>query len=58
MKFIIEDDFGNHVFEEHEFESFEDGWDFLYCKFPVIENADGTRNEQEDELDSHYVIPK
>lgn len=56
--YIIEDDFGNHVFKDKEFESFEDGWEFLYEQFPVIYNDDGTQDDQEEELDTHYVVPK
>jgi hypothetical protein len=55
-KYIIEDEFGNRCFTDNEFESYEDGWDFLYQKFPVIHLADGTRDDQEDELSSYFVI--
>jgi hypothetical protein len=56
MSFIIEDEFGNHCFPKEEFKTFEDGWSFIYCRFPVIYNDDGTQDDQEDELDSYYVI--
>jgi hypothetical protein len=48
MSFIIEDEFGNHCFPKEEFKTFEDGWS--------IYNDDGTQDDQEDELDSYYVI--
>jgi hypothetical protein len=57
-KFIIVDEFDEHCFTAQEFDSQEDGWEFLYLKFPVIHNKDGTRNDQEEELDSYFVIPK
>ena len=37
-KFIIVDEFDNHCFTAHEFDSYEDGWEFLYIKFPVLYN--------------------
>jgi hypothetical protein len=57
-KFIIVDEFDEHCFTAQEFDSQEDGWEFLYLKFPVIHNEDGTRDDQEEELDSYFVIPK
>ena len=33
-KFIILDWMGNHKFNNIIFDSFEDGWDFLYVTFP------------------------
>lgn len=57
-KFIIVDEDDNHCFTAHEFDSYEDGWDFLYQRFPVIHNEDGTRDDQEEELSSYFVIPK
>jgi hypothetical protein len=57
-KYIIVDEFDNHCFNEYEFDSVGDGWDFLYVKFPVIHNEDGSRDDQEEELDSYFVIRK
>jgi hypothetical protein len=57
-KFIIVDDFDNHCFASHEFDSYEDGWEFLYIKFPVLYNSDGTQDDQEEELNSYFVILK
>jgi len=33
-KFIILDWMGNHKFKNNIFDSFEEGWDFLYVTFP------------------------
>tara|TARA_R100000008_G_scaffold65695_1_gene42651 strand:+ start:125 stop:334 length:210 start_codon:yes stop_codon:yes gene_type:complete len=55
-KYIIIDDYGYRVFVDHSFESSEDGWSFLYCKFPVIELEDGTTDDQEEELDQYRVM--
>ena len=57
-KWIIEDEFGNHCFSDNEFDSYEDGWEFIYLKFPVIYNEDGTQDDREDELGSYYIVLK
>ncbi len=44
-KFIILDWMGNHKFNNIIFDSFEDGWDFLYVTFP----------EDDSYLDDFYV---
>lgn len=46
-KYIIVDWANNHLFRKHEFDSFDDGWTFLYEKFP-----------DEEDLGDYYVIPK
>jgi len=46
-KFIIIDWANNHLFRSKEFKSFEDGWEFLYIKFP-----------DEEDLGDYYVIEK
>jgi hypothetical protein len=51
-KFIIVDWADNHCYTNQVFNSFEDGWSFLYSKYPVIEGDD-----REDELDQYSVIP-
>ena len=56
-KFIIKDEFGNVCFHGKTFDSFDDGWCFLYETFPVIHKEDGTHDDQEEELDSYYVLP-
>lgn len=54
-KFIIEDDFGNHLYNQ-VFDDSDDAWSYVYNKYPVIYNKDGTQNDQEEELSSHYVV--
>lgn len=56
--FIIKDSFDNHLFKDKEFESFQDGWCFIYQQYPVIENTDGTQDDREDELGEFYVVKK
>lgn len=51
-KYIILDWANNHCFTDYVFDCFEDGWEFLYCKFPVIDGDD-----REDELGEYYVVP-
>jgi hypothetical protein len=51
-KYIIKDWANNHCFSDKIFNSYEDGWDFLYSKFPVIDGDD-----REDELGEFYVLP-
>jgi hypothetical protein len=58
QKFIIVDTFNNHCFASETFDSYEDGWEFLYQKYPVIDNADGTQNDRDDELGEYYVVKK
>ena len=50
-KYIIIDWADNHCFTSKKFNSYEDGWNFLYCQFPKIDGDD-----REDELDSYYVV--
>jgi hypothetical protein len=57
-KFIIVDSFDNHCFKNETFDTYEDGWTFLYLKYPVIKNADGTQNDRDEELGEYYVVPK
>lgn len=44
-KFIILDWMGNHIFKNQIFDSFEEGWDFIYINFP----------EEDDNFDDFYV---
>jgi hypothetical protein len=55
-KYIIEDEFSNLCFDGKAFDTYEDGWEFLYETFPVIYHEDGTRDDQEDELSSYFVL--
>lgn len=56
--YIIRDWAGNRKFLDKEFETFQDGWDFLYYQFPVIYNDDGTQDDRDQILDEFYVLPK
>ena len=56
MNWIIEDEFGNHCFPEKTFKDNEDGWEFLYETFPVIYIDESLQFDQEEELDSYFVI--
>ena len=29
---------GNHLFRNHTFKTFQDGWDFIYIQFPDVED--------------------
>lgn len=55
--FIIQDWAGNQLFPGKTFESFEDGWDFLYEK---IDNSeyDRNQNDNDDNYQEYFVIEK
>ena len=55
---LYDDLFDTNAFGNKEFNSFEDAWDYIYNKFPIIEFEDGTTDDREDVLDSYTVIPK
>jgi len=55
-KWHIEDEFDNICFNGKTFGSYEDGWEFLYKTFPVIELPNGETDNQEEELSSYYVV--
>ena len=55
---LYDDLFNTNDFGNKEFDSFEDAWDYIYNKFPIIEFKDGTTDDREDVLDSYTVIPK
>jgi hypothetical protein len=46
IKYKIVDWMSNHLFIDKVFDSFEEGWDFLYEQFP-----------DEDNFDDYYVVP-
>ena len=50
MKYIIKDWIDNTCFNGKEFESFEDGWGFLYELYP---NGDDDRT-----FDDYFVVVK
>lgn len=56
-KFIIIDWAGNHLFKDKEFNSFEEGWEFIY------ENVDNSEfdlsgDDNDDNYQEYYVINK
>ena len=55
-EFVIEDDFENHCFPQKRFKNYGDTWEFLYEKFPVIYNSDGSQDDQDEELSSYHAI--
>ena len=57
-KFIIKDWANNICFKGKEFDTYEDGWEFLDIKYPVIYNKDGTQNDRDDELGEYFVVEK
>ena len=52
--YIIKDWAGNQVYKE-KFNSYDDAWSYLYNKFPVTYNDDGTQDDREEELDEFWV---
>jgi hypothetical protein len=56
-KFVIEDWAGNHLFKNKTFNSFEDGWDFIYTN---VDNSkyDKTGNDNDNEYQEYFVVPK
>ena len=55
--YIIKDWANNHLFIDKEFNSFEDGWLYIY------ENIDNSKynktgNENDNEYQEYYVVPK
>ena len=55
-EFIIEDDFENNCFPDQRFKSYADAWEFLYKKFPVIYNDDGTQDDRDNDLECFHAI--
>jgi hypothetical protein len=53
--YIIKDWAGNHLFIDKKFESFDDGWEFIYEN---IDNSlyDKTNNDNDDNYQEYYVI--
>ncbi len=41
-KYIIQDWAGNHLFKDKEFDSFEEGWEFIYENVQEETEDDGT----------------
>jgi len=53
-EFIIEDSYGNHLYKDKVFPTYEDGWSFLYEQFPVEMGEE----EAEEELNELWVVEK
>ena len=55
--FIITDWDGNHLFKDKEFETFEEGWEYIYEN---VDNSkyDETENEDDNEYQEYYVVTK
>lgn len=54
-KFIIKDWAGNHLFTDKTFDTFEDGWEFIY------ENVDNSKfeasgNDDDNEYQEYFVV--
>jgi hypothetical protein len=49
-KYIIQDWAGNRVFQNEEFRSYEDAWEYLYNQFRHLNDSDF-----EDQLGEFYV---
>ena len=55
--FIIEDyDTNERLFPNQEFNTYEEGWDFIYNQYPVIYLGDGSQDSREEILDGHAVV--
>ena len=56
-KYIIQDWAGNHLFKDKEFDTFEDGWEFIYEN---VDNAlyDKTGKENDNEFQEYFVVDK
>lgn len=50
MKYVIKDWAGNRKFPDQVFDTYEDGWQFLYVQFPDDPEENGV-------LQDFYVVP-
>lgn len=48
-KYIIQDWMSNHLFKNHIFITFEEGWDFIYENIKEEYEGDGT-------YDDYYIV--
>lgn len=57
MKYIIVDWAGNHLFQEEVFNSYEEGWEYIYAN---VDNSiyDETENDDDNVYQEYYVVPK
>lgn len=56
MKYIIQDWAGNRMFPDKQFDSFDDGWCFLYEEIPKL-YPNLSEKEEDDQLSEYFVIP-
>lgn len=56
MKYKIQDWAGNHLFVDQEFDTFEDGWEFIYRN---VDNSvyDQTQKEDDNVYQEYLVVP-
>jgi hypothetical protein len=54
-QFIIQDWAGNHMFPNETFNTFEDGWEFVYSN---VDNSeyDKSQNENDNTFQDIYVV--
>lgn len=55
MKYIIKDWAGNHLFKDQVFDSYEEGWEYIYEN---VDNSlyDETQDEDHNEYQEYYVV--
>lgn len=51
MEYIIVDWMNNHLFQDEVFDSFEEGWEFIYANVEQEAEDDGT-------YEDYYVVKK
>jgi hypothetical protein len=54
-KFIIKDWAGNRMFPDNEFDSFEEGWGFVYEN---VDNSQYDENENDNVYQDIFVLEK
>ena len=48
---------GNHLFRNNTFKTFQDGWDFIYIKFPKNCYCDTCQDcKDAEDLGDYYVV--
>ena len=55
MSYIIKDWAGNHLFRDKAFDSFEEGWEFIYTN---VDNSEYEQSQNEDDnvYQEYYVV--
>lgn len=51
MKYIIQDWAGNHLFQDKVFDSYKEGWEYIYAN--VQEETENNRT-----YDDYYIVPQ